>query len=573
MAHAPRYQGDPRLRDTRPRNTEPARSNGPNASPNARLVSAIVFSKDRPLQLDATLRSLALHCSDPEKLRITVLYASSSPTREGLYQQLRLEHPGAEFRRERQFRRDVLELISNAPFVAFVVDDAMFVREFSVQTIVDELQSDDRAIGFSLRLGTNTTYCYPLDAGQELPEFTPRRPGVLAFAWPGASYDFGYPFDLSSSVYRTADVAPLLQSEFKNPNKMEELLAAAADAAGQLHPLLLCCERSAAFCVPANLVQTEMKNRAGTRPDESTAALATAYERGSRIDIGQYDDFPNNACHQDVPLHLREPNPPAPAVSVIIPCYQQAEFLVEAVDSVIAQTMSDWEIVIVNDGSTDATAETAQRLVEQHPDHRIRVLNQPNQGVSAARNNAIAMSTGRYILPLDADDMLTPRMLERTVPILDSDQSVSIVYTDYQECGASSRVVRAGRWDRVSLGVGNQFGYCSLFRRGVWAATGGYNPDQHDYEDYDFWLACMETGVRAQRVAEPLYLYRSRPGTRTDGALPRHAHLRGELAANHPALFTRRLRLAYSIRLAQLRIVWRLKSLGGRLIRARSRAR
>jgi hypothetical protein len=515
----------------------------PNTSSETKQVVAVVFSKDRPLQLDAALASLLLRCTDPQRMEINVLYTTSSAYQEGLYRQLSLEYPGIVFRRERHFREDVLALVAGARYVAFVVDDALFVRAFSLRSVIEELEANDSAIGFSLRLGTNTTYCYPVDAEQDLPEFTAVRPGVLAHRWPGARHDFGYPFDLSSSVYRSADIEPLLRHiPFTNPNLMEGRLAERAAASGPRQPVLLCFERSVAFCIPANLVQTVAKNRAGARADETPGALAAAFERGCRIDVASYEDFPNTACHQDVPLRLREPDPPPPTVSVIIPCYGQAEFLGDAVASVVAQTWTDWEIVIVDDGSTDDTAGTARRLVERYPDRRIRLLSQPNGGVSVARNNGIAASTGRYILPLDADDMIGPQMLERTVGLLEAKRATSLAYTDWQETGATSSILHAGPWERLSMCVGNRIPYCSLYRRGVWAVTGGYNPKQGLWEDYDFWLGCLESGVQGERIAEPLFLYRARPGTRTGDAEPRRAQLRRELARNHPALFTRRLR-------------------------------
>jgi hypothetical protein len=515
----------------------------PTSSTESKPLVAVVFSKDRPLQLDAALASLFLRCTDPERMEINVLYTTSSAYQEGLYRQLSLEYPGVVFQRERHFREDVLALVARARYVAFVVDDALFVREFSVGTVIEQLGEIDAAIGFSLRLGTNTTYCYPMDSQQALPESTTVRPGVLAYRWPGASHDFGYPFDLSSSVYRSADIEPLLRRiPFTNPNLMEGRLAEGAAASGTRQPVLLCFERSVAFCIPANLVQTVAKNRSGTRADESPVALAAAFERGYRIDVSSYDDYPNTACHQDIPLRLREADPLPPTVSVIIPCYQQAEFLGEAVASVVAQTWTDWEIVIVDDGSPDDTPETARRLVAQHPNHRIRLLSQPNGGVSAARNNGIAASRGRYILPLDADDMIGPKMLERTVALLEANRAVSIAYVDWQLMGETSAVLTAGPWDLASMCVVNRIPYCSLYRRGVWAATGGYNPNQRLWEDFDFWLACIEQGLHAGRVAEPLFLYRARPGTRTGDAQSRRPQLFRELARNHPALFTRRLR-------------------------------
>src|ERR1035437_3602225 len=221
-----------------PRSSQPE-THVPTSSSESKPLVAVIFSKDRPLQLDAALASLLLRCKDPERMDVNVLYATSSAYQEGLYKQLSLEYPGINFCRQQQFRQDVLDLVGKAAFVAFVVDDALFVREFSVQTVIEELEASDGAIGFSLRLGRNTTYCYPVDAQQELPEFATARPGVLAFHWPGASHDFGYPFDLSSSVYRTADIEPLLRRiRFTTPNLMEGRLAAGAASSGARRPVL-----------------------------------------------------------------------------------------------------------------------------------------------------------------------------------------------------------------------------------------------------------------------------------------------------------------------------------------------
>ncbi|WP_330480127.1 glycosyltransferase family 2 protein [Streptomyces sp. NBC_00724] len=119
-----------------------------------------------------------------------------------------------------------------------------------------------------------------------------------------------------------------------------------------------------------------------------------------------------------------------PVVSVVIPCHDYARYLPEAVSSVLAQTFRDWELVIVDDGSTDDTVEVTQSLIACHPDRRIRLLQQSNAGVSAARNTGIEASTGRYILPLDADDVIAATMLEKTVGVLDSDPGIAIASTD-----------------------------------------------------------------------------------------------------------------------------------------------
>jgi glycosyltransferase involved in cell wall biosynthesis len=504
----------------------------------------IVFSKDRPLQLDAALASMAARWRDPEIGQVAVLYAASTQQFESLYAEVAASHPAVHLRRERSFKRDLLDLVSPTRYVGFVVDDTVFVRDFSLATVLSELDVDGLALGFSLRLGRNTTYCYPLDAPQLVPAFAQRRGGVLAYEWPDASYDFGYPLELSSSVYRTADLQAMLRSLlYSNPNTLEAQLAARATTYSQFRPRLLCFERSVAFSIPANIVQSVAPNRASTRASQSATDLAALFESGSRIDVRRYLDFSNNGCHQDLPLEIQNSKQPPPAVSVVIPCFNQAQYLPDAVASVVGQTFTDWEIVIVDDGSPDDTALVASDLIARHGARRIKLIRQANGGLARARNAGISESRGRFILPLDADDMLDPRMLERTVAILVSNPQVAIAYTDVRRFGAEEGVERAAEFDPAAIVDGNQLNYCSLFRRGVWYAVGGYNPNMvYGYEDWDFWVGCAERGYVARRIPEPLFRYRVRPGSMYATARARDAELRRQLRRNHPDIYSLRAR-------------------------------
>jgi glycosyltransferase involved in cell wall biosynthesis len=242
---------------------------------------------------------------------------------------------------------------------------------------------------------------------------------------------------------------------------------------------------------------------------------------------------------------------PPPAVAVVIPCYQQAEYLAAAVESVIGQTYADWEIVIVDDGSTDATAAVAEGLIAARPDRRIRLLREANGGVAAARNNGIAASTGRYVLPLDADDVLLPPMLERTVGLLEAEPGVAIAYTDFTQFGAADRRISTGAWNLDALAWANQLGISALYRREVWAAVGGYNPNmRHGYEDWDFWIGAAERGFTGRRIPEPLWKYRVRAASRDVGAWAHRRGLRRQIARNHPSVFTAGRRFRFTIRRA-----------------------
>ena len=230
-----------------------------------------------------------------------VLYKASTSRMMSLYRRVREEHPEVDFVPEGEFRRDVLLLLRDCDCVLFVVDDTMFVRDFAMSEVVAALHRRPEALGFSLRLGRNTTYCYSMNHAQEAPDFEAIEGGALRFRWPGADYDFGYPLELSSSVYRSQDILPLLNElEFKNPNTLEDAMSRNTGRFRESRPLLACWEQSVAFSIPANKVQQVCDNRAGGNAAYSAEALAASFARGWRIQTQSFDGFVPNACHQEV---------------------------------------------------------------------------------------------------------------------------------------------------------------------------------------------------------------------------------------------------------------------------------
>lgn len=202
-----------------------------------------------------------------------------------------------------------------------------------------------------------------------------------------------------------------------------------------------------------------------------------------------------------------------PKVSVIIPCYNQGTFIDEAVDSVLAQTFSDFEIIIVNDGSTDAATNA---LLKNYSRPKTTVVTTLNQGVCAARNTAIQMSGGGYILPLDADDKIEPSYLEKAVAVLDNDPKTGVVY-----CRADLFGAQRGEWDLKPFSLkqmmnGNCVFVSALFRRTDWDAVGGYNVNMvHSLEDWDFWLSFVERNIGFYQIPETLFHYRKHAVSRT----------------------------------------------------------
>jgi glycosyltransferase involved in cell wall biosynthesis len=229
-----------------------------------------------------------------------------------------------------------------------------------------------------------------------------------------------------------------------------------------------------------------------------------------------------------------------PVVSVVIPCHNYARFLPEAVSSVLAQTFEDWELVIVDDGSTDNTVEVAEGLIARHPGKRISLLQQANAGVSAARNTGIEAAAGRYILPLDADDMIAPTMLEKTVAVLDSDPEVAIASTDvftFTDDDLPPQVMPLPAYSRELLLQRLIMFYCSLYRREAWQTVGGYDENMRAGEDWDFWIGCAELGFDAYHIHEPLFGARNKDTGLHVEAAENDLAIRARIVVNHPGLF------------------------------------
>ena len=155
-----------------------------------------------------------------------------------------------------------------------------------------------------------------------------------------------------------------------------------------------------------------------------------------------------------------------------------------------------------------------------------------------ARETGVEMRFIEY-MPLDADNVLHPEMLEETVAVLDAHPDVGVAYTDFEEFGDSNRVRRRPDFDLDLLCRYNLMENTSLFRREAWLATGGYNPNMAGgLEDWDFWLSCAEHGFPGRRIPRVLFSYRRQTGSRNEAAAARQPELLRQLRANHPRLFT-----------------------------------
>ena len=162
-----------------------------------------------------------------------------------------------------------------------------------------------------------------------------------------------------------------------------------------------------------------------------------------------------------------------PTLSIIVPCYNQAEYLPETLDSVLRQTFQDWECIVVNDGSPDNTSQVANRYVEL--DSRFKLVESENKGLSGARNTGIRASSGQFILPLDSDDIIMPQYAQLAMERFERFPETKLVYCQAKKFGAVNEfwVLPDYNWDKF---IFENCIFCScIYRRSDFDKTAGYN--------------------------------------------------------------------------------------------------
>ncbi len=222
-------------------------------------------------------------------------------------------------------------------------------------------------------------------------------------------------------------------------------------------------------------------------------------------------------------------------VAVVIPCWNSGDTLEEAVESARGQTHTPIEIIVVDDGSDDAaTREALARLPAD-----VRVVRQENRGLPAARNAGIRASSSAYFVPLDADDRLERDMIARCLRVLERDARLGYVFPDLRFFGEQEGVHRQLPYNFHDELFRNQVTVCSLIRREAWNEVGGYDESMTDgAEDWDLWISLGERGWHGKRIAEPLFHYRVRSGSMSEGTRARLEEIFAGIRARHAALYS-----------------------------------
>lgn len=198
-------------------------------------------------------------------------------------------------------------------------------------------------------------------------------------------------------------------------------------------------------------------------------------------------------------------------VDVVIPCFNDGAFLVEALESLGTGRAKGEGVIVVNDGSTDpATLDVLAGLRMRG----FRVIDQSNSGLPAARNTGWRAATAPYVLFLDADNRVDPALLDKASALMDADPAVAVVYSDRVEFGGRDGIIEQPEVTLGYLLVGNRFDACAVVRRDALEASGGYDEAMRDgYEDWELWIRLMSAGQGFRRIPEPLFAYRVREGS------------------------------------------------------------
>jgi len=273
--------------------------------PIALNTKCLIFSKDRAAQLLLLLESLTLACDDWKTFPVTVLYKVTSERDKQQYEIVHAIYPNVNFKLEQDLRTDFYDVLKETDYILFFTDDSIATQSFSVEDCCSLLETKEEALGFSLRLGTNTFYCYPYKCVQKVPKFTKLENDLLEFDWSRAEYDFAYPLEVSSSIFRTSDILASLDSchcNFSTVNHIEGSMAARTFMFGKDKSNLLCYNTSRAFANPLNIVTSAVGNRFSEKPRFEASCLSDAFEKGYKIDVSPFLNFMPIGCHQEVDI-------------------------------------------------------------------------------------------------------------------------------------------------------------------------------------------------------------------------------------------------------------------------------
>lgn len=226
-----------------------------------------------------------------------------------------------------------------------------------------------------------------------------------------------------------------------------------------------------------------------------------------------------------------------PIISIIIPVYNTGKYLADCLDSVINQTFSQIEIICVNDGSTDNSADILKTYAAR--DSRIKIMTQKNSGVISARNNGISRARGEYILCLDSDDKIDKQCLEKLYRTI-THKKCAVVIPSVCLFGRAMGISDLGRPTAKNMCSRNRiYSTCGLYKKSFWEKYGGYDKRfANGIEDYDFWMNFIQDKQKIIKIPDVLFFYNVKPENESRDEQTRgyHAELISLLWAKYPIM-------------------------------------
>ena len=196
-------------------------------------------------------------------------------------------------------------------------------------------------------------------------------------------------------------------------------------------------------------------------------------------------------------------------VSVIIPIYNSEKYLSETLTSILSSDYDDFEVICVDDGSKDASIAIAKEYASK--DNRVKVYSQANAGACVARNHAISLASGEFILPIDSDDKISSTYISNAVKIFLTDPDVKVVIPRAEYFGDRTGEWKLKKYSLSLLARKNMIPACAMYRKSDWLRVGGYCPDFKTREDWAFWIALLKDGGKVVYLPNVEFYYRIRP--------------------------------------------------------------
>ncbi|HXR84931.1 MAG TPA: glycosyltransferase family A protein [Hanamia sp.] len=230
-----------------------------------------------------------------------------------------------------------------------------------------------------------------------------------------------------------------------------------------------------------------------------------------------------------------------PAISVIIPCFNDGLYLGETISKLKLQTFRDFEIIIVNDGSNDEfTLEVLKKIQQQEV---VTVYHIPNQRMSAARNYGIERSNADLIVTLDADDYFDKTFFQKAFNILNQEDKIGVVSCYIRNFGLNKKVFKPRGGTIKNFLFSNQCSMCAMFRKSVWLEVGKFDEQMRlGYEDWEFFIRVTANGYLIKIIPEVLFYYRqTQKSTLKNDTIPNEKEIVHYIIQKHSNLYKKEL--------------------------------